>query len=284
MDFKCLRAVKCHCLSLLFFTGIFFAHGQQTARKTSYGRGYLEFLPAGYPANQTRYPCIIYLHGAKARGNGSPTELDRIKEHGIPSVIERGNRMCFGAGSNKACFIVLSPQQSETRWGWKGDVIPFVQYALKTYKIDPCRLYLTGISMGGGGTWDASYDPANQNNYFAAIAPVSAGGDYHGAKRTARMNTPVWAFHGGADKDVPLSDGNRPINGMNSVSPSVPPIFTIYDKMGHEDVWKLAYDPSNKIQSPNLYEWFLRQKKCSPGFLALLIFLVRRKKPKPSLL
>ncbi|MEO7991019.1 MAG: PKD domain-containing protein [Chryseolinea sp.] len=238
----------------------------QVAKKTPGGRGYLEYLPTGYSSSTELYPCIVFLHGSGERGDGSPSDLEKVKAHGVPKFIKNGATMCFTVNGKTECFIVLSPQQTTNRSGWVGDVVPFVQFALANYRIDPNRVYLTGLSMGGDGTWDASYATANVPNYFAALAPASCKGDYNGSKITAADKISVWAFHGGSDTTVPVSDGKRPINGMNSVGANPFPTFHIYTGTGHNDqTWDKVYDPSHTYHNPNVYEWFLSQKRYTPG-------------------
>jgi len=233
----------------------------QLPKKTPSGRGYLEYLPASYAGSSELYPCIIFLHGSGERGDGSPAALEKVKSQGIPKVIKNGGTMCFDVNGKTECFIVLSPQQTTNRSGWNGDVIPFIQFALGAYRIDPSRVYVTGLSMGGDGTWDASYTSGNNPNYIAAIAPVSGEGDYKGAKNTAGKKIFVWAHHGDKDTAVPLADGQRPINGMNSVNADPAPIFTIYAGMGHSgSLWDKVYAPNHNTHNPNLYEWFLTKK------------------------
>lgn len=234
----------------------------QTAKKTSHGRGYLEFLPAGYSSSSNLYPCIIFLHGSGERGDGSPAALEKVKAQGIPKFIKNGANMCFTVNGKTECFIVLSPQQTTNRWGWQGDVIPFVKDVMQLYRIDPDRLYITGLSMGGDGSWDTSYASENEPNYFAAMAPVSCKGDYNGAKKTAARKIAVWAFHGSADTAVPVSDGQRPINGMLSANPNPAPIFTIYSGTGHSgSTWDRVYATDHTYHNPNMYEWFLTKKR-----------------------
>lgn len=242
----------------------FLCGAQQVPRKSSTGRGYLEHLPKGYSTSKNLYPCIIFLHGSGERGDGSPAALELLKKNGIPKFIKNDTSMCFvNKNGVKECFIVLSPQQTTNRSGWVGDVIPFVQYALSNYRIDPNRVFLTGLSMGGDGTWDASYTSANLANYFVAIAPVSCKGDYYSAKITATRKISVWAFHGDKDTSVPVSDGKRPINGMVSVNANPSPIFTLIEGGTHGgSTWDKVY--SNLYPEYNIYNWFLTFKSLLP--------------------
>ena len=113
------------------------AQDPQKAKMTSYGRGYLEYLPAGYSVSTELYPCIIFLHGSGERGNGSAAEIQKVTANGPPKLIKGGHSMCFTVNGKTECFVVLSPQT--LTWGWGGEVTPFVQYALQTYRIPEFR-------------------------------------------------------------------------------------------------------------------------------------------------
>ncbi len=232
----------------------------QTAKRTPSGRGYLEYVPADYATSSTLYPCIVFLHGAGERGDGSPAALEKVKSHGVPKFIKNGSTMCFTVNGKTECFIVLSPQQSTSRWSWTGDALPFMKWALANYRIDPNRLYLTGLSMGGG--WDTASDPQNDPNIIAAFAPVSTTGDYKASARIAANKIPVWAFHGEKDTAFTLFQGKSPVNGMTSVGANPSPIWTIVPGGTHSDnTWDKVYSPTHTYYSPNVYEWFLTQKK-----------------------
>jgi hypothetical protein len=107
------------CCAILFCSFFSQTSAQQTARMTSGGTGYLEYLPAGYAANPTKkYPAIIFLHGAGETGSGSPADLEKVKSNGPPKLIQAGNNMCFTVNGQQECFIVLSPQLSPGAGGW----------------------------------------------------------------------------------------------------------------------------------------------------------------------
>ncbi|MBK6264313.1 fibronectin type III domain-containing protein [Marivirga sp. S37H4] len=237
-------------------------YAQQDPRIADNGMGYLEYLPPDYESNNKLYPAIIFLHGHGERGNGSPSALEAVKKHGPPKLIKNGEKMCFEVNGKTECFIVLSPQQGNNRHGWKGyEVIPFVQYALNKYRIDPDRVYLTGLSMGGQGTWETAYSEENEPNYFAALAPVAGKGSFTKACIVAEKEIPVWGFHGANDNAIGLSSGEKPINGMIACGANPAPIFTIYAGVGHSGSWDRAYKTNHSIHSPNLYEWMLSQSR-----------------------
>jgi hypothetical protein len=247
--------------------------GKQVAKPLGGGsgapKGYLQYLPDDYSKTTRTYPTIIFLHGSGERGNGK-TELSRVATQGIPLKIAQG----WNAQAGGEKFIVLSPQQAATM-GWQGspkdkipnDALEFVLWALKDsgLRIDPSRLYLTGLSMGTPwhvAGFEGVIDGKPYKNIFAAIAPVSAEGDYHDGRRVGERGIPVWAFHGGADSAAPLSGAQRPINGMSSVNANPKPILTVYPGLGHGgSVWNTrAYATDNTYHKPNVFEWFLQHR------------------------
>ncbi len=196
---------------------------------------YLVALPTGYDASGTEtYPLLIFLHGAGERGS----DLEKVKVHGPPKLIEGGEPLPF---------IVVSPQCAERSW-WDVQVLDaWLDHVMASYRIDPDRVYLTGLSMGGYGTWSwASARPGR----FAAIAPICGGGDPENAG--ALKDLPIWAFHGAQDRVVPVERTQQMVDALKALGSDVQ--FTIYPEAGH-DSWTETYD------NPRLYEWFLEQSR-----------------------
>ncbi len=237
---------------------------QQTAQRDENGRGYLEYLPPGYNDNSDLYPVIVFLHGQGERGNGSPGDLEKVKRHGPPKHIKNGHNMCFEYNGVEECFIVLSPQISGYNF-WAPDVMEFVQTALGNYRIDPERIHLMGISMGGIGVWRTAYSDENEDNIFAALSVAPGKGEFEDACKIAENKTPVWAFHGTNDNSsMPIYAGRRPIEGMIACDADPAPIFTVYEGVGHNS-WDRAYRTDNSLHTPNIYQWFLAQTKGGGG-------------------
>jgi predicted peptidase len=114
---------------------------------------------------------------------------------------------------------------------------------LADYRVDPDRVYLTGLSMGGFGTWDWACQHADR---FAAIAPMCGGGNAGLAHRL--KNLPVWVFHGEADPVVPIVKSQEMVDALKKAGADVR--FTHYPGVGH-DCWTQSYN------NPDLYTWFL---------------------------
>ena len=207
----------------------------QTKQKTKIVRkttvNYLLWLPVDYKKDKTKtFPILIFLHGSGERGDS----LDLVKMHGPPSFVE--NRTDFP-------FITVSPQCPKGTWWNTEDLQVMLEKLLKKYRIDPARIYLTGLSMGGFGTWAWASKYPEQ---FAAIAPVCGGGDIQFADEL--KNTAVWAFHGDADPAVPVKRTIEMIEAVNANGGSAR--MTIYPGVGH-DSWVKAYNDQE------LYKWLL---------------------------
>jgi len=196
---------------------------------------YLLFLPQDYGRDpEKKWPLMLFLHGAGERGDS----LGLVKKHGPPKIV--GQRPDF-------LFIVVSPQCPAGSW-WPDkldDLSALLDEVEATYTIDNRRIYLTGLSMGGYGTWSLALD---QPERFAAIVPICGDGIPRPACRLKDL--PVWAFHGAQDKVVPPEESEKMVAAIKRCGGS--PRLTIYPDASH-DSWTRTYD------NPELYEWLLSQ-------------------------
>ncbi|HUE13542.1 MAG TPA: prolyl oligopeptidase family serine peptidase [Planctomycetaceae bacterium] len=193
---------------------------------------YLLYLPPGYD-QQEKCPLMLFLHGAGERGS----DLNLVKTHGPPKLIEHGKQFPF---------IVVSPQCPKDHTWQPIELTALLDDVVAKYKVDRDRIYLTGLSMGGFGTWAlAGYSP----NRFAAIIPICGGGEAFLAKRIAHI--PVWVFHGAKDPGVPLRRSQEMVDALKKIGSQVN--FTVYPDAGH-DSWTATYN------DPKVYEWLLQQK------------------------
>ena len=148
---------------------------------------YLEYLPKNYSTSGEKSPVIIFLHGIGERGDGV-SAVEKVKKWGPPRHIEEGDDMTFVVNGKEYSFIVISPQLSRSQSNWGPNIVDgIVDHVMKTYNIDPDRVYLTGLSLGGGGTWAYAVSDYNTDNKFAAIAPIagflSQNGSKYGTKK-----------------------------------------------------------------------------------------------------
>jgi predicted peptidase len=195
------------------------------------------YLPRGYdqPA-APKWPLIVFLHGSGERGD----DIERVKLHGPPKVVQ---------GKPDFPFIVVSPQaKAGQRWD-TARLNALLDDLLERLPIDPQRIYLTGLSLGGHGTWKWA---AELPGRFAAIAPVCGVGEVASACKL--KDVPVWAFHGDADSVVPFAASQSMVQALRGCGGEVR--FTAYPGVDH-DSWTATYD------NPALYEWFLQHRRSS---------------------
>jgi predicted peptidase len=198
---------------------------------------YLLFLPREYGAGlDLGWPLILYLHGVGERG----ADVEKVKIDGIPKIIE--SKPDFP-------FIVVSPQCPEDTlwWDHHQTLKGMLDEIVAAYAVDAGRMYLTGKSMGGFGTWSLAMA---HPDVFAAIAPICGGGVSENVDRLGRL--PVWAFHGADDPFVPVEQGRRMVDALRACGGDVK--FTVYPGVGH-DAWTRTYE------NAELYQWFLRHSK-----------------------
>lgn len=218
---------------ICFFSSIVSA--QQRHEKLITEQNYLLSLPEGYQQDSLKkFPLVLFLHGSGERGD----DLEKVKVNGIPKLVEAGK---------KFPFILVSPQ-ARSNEGWESrDLMRLIQSLQQKYRIDEDRLYLTGLSMGGYGSWDMAI---KYPGLFAAVVPVCGGGD--SSKVWLMRNTPTWVFHGAKDNVVPLKSSQDMVDALRQHNPSVR--FTVYPDAGH-DSWTEAYN------TDSVYTWMLSQKK-----------------------
>lgn len=200
---------------------------------------YLLFLPRGYnEAPAKEWPLILFLHGAGERGD----DLERVKKHGIPKIVE--SRPEFP-------FVAVSPQCPEASW-WPLQfeaLTALLDEIVSAYSVDTRRIYLTGLSMGGFGAWHLAVAHPDR---FSAVAPICGG--FNGSPRAVSIlkDVPVWAFHGAKDTTVPLEQQEKIVEVLQECGGDIR--FTVYAEAGH-DSWTQTYN------NPELYEWFLEHTR-----------------------
>ena len=209
---------------------------QQSARlnrQTRIEMAYLISLPKDYEA-QTSWPLLLFLHGAGERGS----DLELVKKHGPPMLIEQGKDFPF---------VVVSPQCPTDLWWEPVGLMALLDEVVEKYRVDQDRIYVTGLSMGGFGTWSLAAFAAER---FAAIAPICGGGEPVWAGRLALV--PAWTFHGAADTVVPKQRSQEMADAIKKRGGDVK--LTIYPGVGH-DSWTQTY------ANPELYDWLLQHQR-----------------------
>lgn len=195
------------------------------------------YLPPEYDTQQEKkWPLLIFLHGAGERGN----DLEAIYRHGPFREIREGRDFPF---------VVIAPQIEEPRiWaGYTESLNAMLDGWLSEYRIDPDRVYLTGLSMGGTQTWMWGIENPER---FAAIIPICGSSIYWAAGYL--KDVPVWAFHGDQDTVVPYRESVHMVDKLQRMGGNVR--FTPVLGAGH-DCWTVTY------HREDIYEWLLQQHK-----------------------
>jgi len=210
----------------------------QSSNKPKARYNYLLYLPKDYAQKTVPYPVIIYLHGSSHRGN----DLNKLKGYGLPYVIDKGKEFNF---------IVVSPQCPDGKYWSSENWFDSLYTELKSkYRIDTDRVYLTGISLGGYGTFIAGMDHADK---LAAIVPLCGGvndGDMTRLCSTLKK-MPIWTFHGTADNIIPISETERVVKALDQCNGNIQ--FTRLENKGHTIQYLYEKD--------DIYDWMLKWKR-----------------------
>lgn len=193
---------------------------------------YLLYLPRDYQTQDIEFPLVLFLHGSGERGN----DIEKVKTHGPPKLVNEGTEFPF---------ILVSPQCPDHMF-WNVDILSALLDEIEAnYKVDKNRIYLTGLSMGGHGTWNLAL---HQPDRFAAIAPVCGWSNPEEACRISHI--PAWVFHGAKDFLVPLKSSEEMVNALKECEADVQ--FTVYPDVTH-DSWTETYN------NEEFYNWLLEQ-------------------------
>jgi predicted peptidase len=207
---------------------------------------YLLYLPPGYSkSSDKKWPLMLFLHGAGERG----TDVNRAAIHGPMSLVKQGTNFPF---------IIVAPQCPAGELWDNEPLLQLLDRITDEHSVDTNRIYLTGLSMGGYGTWRLGLGYPER---FAALAPVCGGASmievivptWESGHRSQLMKLPIWAFHGAKDDVVPLVESDRLINALKKIGHKNINL-TVYPDAKH-DSWKLTYSDQK------FYEWLLKQSK-----------------------
>jgi predicted peptidase len=205
---------------------------------------YVVFVPHDYDGKKL-YPVILFLHGAGETKdpNGKKKSGKMPVEVGIGPAIKKREKS-FN-------FVVVIPRAEGFGWSAQSAngkrAIAILDEVMQQYKIDPQRQYLTGLSMGGMGTWSLAVAYPQR---WAAIVPICGRGDPSAAVKIKHL--PCWCFHGDADKVVPVSGSRDMIEALRKAGGQ--PQYTEYPGVGH-NCWDRAYN------TDELYQWLLEHTR-----------------------
>jgi predicted peptidase len=214
-----------------------FAIAQQTVHQSDAGLQYLKYLPQNYePAETENFPLMLFLHGGGEVGD----DIEQVKKHGPPKLVEQGKQFPF---------IIISPQNPENRLWDDGALKQLLDEIIASHRVDLQRIYLTGLSRGGFGTWRTAIQ---YPELFAAVVPICGGGTPSYASRL--KDVPVWVFHGARDQVIPLSNSVEMVEAIQQAGGEVK--LTVYPEADH-DSWTETYN------NPEVYDWLLSHRKQS---------------------
>ena len=195
---------------------------------------YISYIPDNISAKPAM---IVQLLGAGERGNGD-SQLDLVLVNGFPKIVTDENL--------KDCILVMPQCPEDTFWiGKIESILAYIQQMAKTYRVDPNRIYLCGISMGAFATW---FTAVIRPSLFAAIAPCCGGCV---CAHDGALTMPIWAFHGLEDTVVPPVHTIEMVEALKDTHPNFR--YTLYEGVGH-NAWDLAF-------SEELLKWLLEQHK-----------------------
>ena len=225
-------------------------HTPRPLGTTAADQGYYEYLPQGYDTDMQSYPLIVFIHGLGENGDGD-SQLNDLLVTGIPRLINDDQ------WDDERPFIVLSPQNSLGGCTRSSSIFNFINYAKENYRINPNRVYLTGLSCGAIGSW--SYLASHINSQIAAIVPIAGNGNSAFNSAGCELNrVPIWAFHGDNDNTVGVGGTTGPINNLLACTDPAPldTSMIIYPGVEHNS-WQRTYDLS---AGHDIYSWFLTKK------------------------
>lgn len=244
--------------------------------------GYYEYLPSGYnPAASQVYPLLIAIHGVGERGNGDG-DLARLIQpgKGIASLLYNNPSAFpdhFTVNGQDYKFIIICPQFVDNpSWPDETDLDAVITYMMSHYKVNANRVYLTGLSMGGGLVYRfVSASVTNASKIAAAVPvcpaiqqpgpPYSFKPDSTASRNITAANLPLWVTHNSGDATVPRSITDSIVHFVNAAPAPTPQaqktIFTVYSDP--HDAWTQTYDPAyvDPVLNMNMYQWMLQYQR-----------------------
>jgi len=267
--------------------------GSQVPKSTPLINGgtcyFLQFTPWDSTVHSARHPLIIFLHGAGERGDGGFSTVNNVAANSIPLFCANKGTMGFTVNGVYNTFYVLSPQLSAFSGNWTSNYVQtMINYAKSNLNIDTNRIYLTGLSLGGGGCWrfvlDSTTTQTNQIAAMSAMSSTDEGNDTHICSVLFNSHLPMWNFADDADPN-PQTGGNAMehqrltmVFGCNNYTPA--PKWTYYSDNTHNHGWEWGSDTGHHtytlsstftssvgsgsyLQNPNLFEWLLTNTRAS---------------------
>lgn len=221
---------------------------------------YLVYLPPSYYESDEKWPLLVFLHGSGESGS----RLNALKVHSLPRLVEEPFTVQSLFGSFEFPFVMVSPQSPADRHHFfeNRHILDVLDHAVNSSQlnIDENRIYVTGMSMGGFGSYEFAH---GHPDIPAAIVPVAGAGiveefvaeysayEIHATTPGPLVDMPIWAFHGGRDPFIPVDFARDIIDRINAIGGNAK--FTLFPDVGHDA------DPA--YRTPELYQWLLGQKR-----------------------
>lgn len=201
---------------------------------------YYLYFPPGYDDSEPkRYPLLLFLHG----GGESGQNLEALKAGGPPKMLAEGREFPF---------LILAPQNPHEKQWWNVRAVKqLLDSVVQANRVDPSRLYLTGLSRGGSASWEMA---VQYPETFAALAVVCGMAPVPYASWIDKQLA-IWVFHGTDDKVIPFSESEAMVARLRELGYDV--TFTPYEGVGH-NAWERAYN------TDGLFEWFTRHRRERP--------------------
>ncbi|WP_394749447.1 carboxylesterase family protein [Spongiimicrobium salis] len=198
---------------------------------------YYLYYPQAYEVNENEsFPLLLFLHGGGEAGG----TLSEVKSNGPPKLIAEGKQFPY---------LILAPQNPHKRKWWNTQAImQLLDTVVKTNRVDPKRIYLTGLSRGGSAAWELAVQYPDK---FAAMAVVCGMTPVPYASWLDK-DMPIWVFHGEDDASIPVSESDEMVKKLKAMGRNV--TYTRYKGVGH-NAWEKAY------ANEELYEWFVQYER-----------------------
>jgi dienelactone hydrolase len=219
--------------------------------------GFWQGVPAKYSRTTKTYALIVFIHGIGELG----TTLSRMNCCGLPNhMYNKTFPAQFTVNGSNYSFLVIAPQFKVRPSA--ADVQSVINFAKSRWRVNTTRIYVTGLSMGGGSTWDWS---AVYGQNAAAVVPVCGGTKPSTTlcQQIASKNLPIWGLYSTADAVIPEQWGYdffRWIDQYNTTYASKTKL-TVWTDVDHNHTWARAFNPNTKVDGYNIYQWMLLHKR-----------------------
>ncbi len=223
--------------------------------------GYYMYEPSGYASDEEDYPLLVYLHGIDDLGDPIlQNDLDLVLRNGPPKMIDEGS------WNPRFPMLVASPQLFKTQLDWQpNDLHEFIEHLESKYRVNPERIYITGISIGGVGIFEYLRNLGSRQK-AAAVVPIAGAGAELLVSTISDVH--IWAFHGEEDRVIPFERGSKPtVDAINASNPRFRALITTYPGVGH-DAWTITYNesgmgmenPRNDRFNQSVFDWMFNRR------------------------